>query len=324
MMRQVMVRIARAILTIIVAISTTFIILRMLPGGPTALMLDGVNDPVLEGQLLERFGLDQPLWTQFVLFWQQVLQGNLGISFYSLNPVAEILLSRLPWTLLLMGLAFVLALGLALPSGVWAAEHQGGRMDRFLQFIGVGAQGIFVPALAVLLLWVFAVGLGWFPAGGATDSWAVRAGGLSLLLNVLWHLVLPLLVLVLVQFGPFALTVRATMVQVFTEAYMVTAVAQGLPRRRVIWGHGLRSALLPILSLAGMELGMLLGGAVITETVFAYPGIGLLIYESVLRQDFPILQGAFILLSVAVILANLVIDLVSGRLDPRLEAGDAL
>lgn len=296
----------------------------MLPGGPTALMLDGVNDPVLEQKLLEQFGLDQPLWTQFVLFWQQILQGNLGASFYSLNPVAEILMSRLPWTLLLMGLAFLIALGLALPLGVRAAENPGGRFDRVLQYIGVGAQGVFIPALAVLVLLLFAVLPGWFPAGGASDSWAVRAGGLSYLLNLLWHLALPLLVLVLVQLGPFALTVRASMVQAFTESYMVTAVAQGLSRPRVIWGHGVRSALLPILSLAGMELGMILGGAVITETVFAYPGIGLLIYESVLRQDFPILQGAFIVLSVTVILANLLIDLLSQRLDPRLEAGDAL
>src|SRR5690606_1737003 len=150
---------------------------------------------------------------------------------------------------------------LALPLGVYAAEHRGGRLDRMLQLIGVGAQGVFIPALAVLLILVFAVILGWLPPGGASDSWAMRAGGLSYLLNLAWHLALPLLVLVLVQLGPFALTVRATMVQVFTESYMVTAVAKGLSRSQVIWGHGVRSALLPVLNLAAMELGMILGGA---------------------------------------------------------------
>ncbi|MGB3413801.1 MAG: ABC transporter permease, partial [Microbacteriaceae bacterium] len=313
---SVLIRVLRGILAIVIAVSASFFILRLLPGGPTALMLDGVNDPELERELLAQFGLDRLLLEQIWLFWGELLRGNLGISFYSLKPVTEALLLRLPWTLLLMGLAFLITLALSLVLGVRAAEKRGGLIDWMLQYLGAGGQAMFVPGLAVLLLAIFAVALGWFPVGGASDSWAVRAGGFTLFMNVLWHLAMPLLVLVLVQLGSLALTVRATMVQVFTESYMVTAVAKGLKRSRVVWLHGVRTGLLPVLTVAGMQLGMLLGGAVLTETVFAYPGVGLFIYESVLRQDFPVLQGAFILLAITVVLANLIIDLLARSLDP--------
>ena len=177
---------------------------------------------------------------------------------------------------------------------------------------------MFVPSVAVFLLVVFALGTGWFPVGGAVDSFA---SGSEIVPSILLHLALPLLTLIFIQMGPYALTVRTNMLQVLGSDYIRSAKARGLSRQTVIWNHGLRNAMIPAVTLMGLQLGTLVGGAVLTETVFAYPGIGSLIYESVLRQDFPILQGAFILLAVTVVLANLATDVICLFIDPKLRTG---
>lgn len=319
MTRYVMLRIGRAALAVWIAVTISFFLLRLLPGGPTTLMLDGVNDPVLEAQLLADYGLDQPLFTQYGLFLWQLIQGNLGASFYSQSPVTEVLMDRMPWTLLLAGSAFILTLLIGIPLGVYAAVKRDGLPDQLLRFFGITGQAMFVPSVAVLLLAVFALNLGWFPIGGAVDSFVEGSAYYS---SVFMHLALPLLSLVFIQIGPYALTVRTNMLQVLSADYVRSARARGLSSRAVVWNHGLRNALIPAVTLMGLQLGTLVGGAVLTETVFAYPGIGSLIYEAVGRQDFPILQGAFIVLAITVVLANLVTDLVCLVLDPKLRTGN--
>lgn len=306
-------RVVRALLAVLIAVTLTFFVLRLLPGGPVMLMLDGVNDPLLEAQLMSQYGLDQPLLTQYGLFLLQLVQGNLGVSFYAQAEVSDILMSRIPWTLLLAGTAAVLTLFLGIIIGVYAAVNRRGWQDRLLNIAGISGQALFVPSLAVPLLLLFSLTLGWLPIGGS----GVQGGPVS----VLAHLALPLLTLVLIQLGPYALTVRTNLTQVLGTEFMRSSAARGLGKGSLIWRHALPNALLPSLSLMGVQLGTLLGGAVLTETVFAYPGVGSLIYQSVGRQDFPVLQGAFILLAVTVVVANLAVDILSMAIDPRVKAG---
>lgn len=317
--RYLLSRTGRALLAIFIAVTATFFILRLLPGGPTTLMLDGVNDPVLEAELLEQYGLDQPILIQYLYFLGQLLQGNLGTSFYSLAPVTDVLMSKLPWTLLLTGSALIITIIVGIPLGVYASTNRNGSLDQFLRFFGMAGQAMFVPAVAVLMLYVFSLQLGWFPIGGAMSSDA--HGALEEFMSVIAHLFLPLISLAFIQVGPYALTVRTNMVQILGSDYIRSAKSRGLSRQTIIWKHGVRNAIIPAITLMGLQLGQLVSGAVLTETVFAYPGIGRLIYDSVLRQDFPVLQGAFILLAVTVVLANLITDLVVLTVDPKLRTG---
>ena len=314
MTRYITSRAARAVFAVWIAATLTFFILRLLPGGPAQLMLEGVNDPALESKLLADYGLDRPLIVQYHLFMLQLVQGNLGTSFSSGAPVADILMSRLPWTLLLTGSAFILALVVGIPLGVYAAARKDGWQDKWLRYFGMAGQAMFAPGVGVLLLVVFGLNLGWFPVGGSGEDDGV--------LGILGHLVLPLASLTFIHLGPFALTVRMNMLQVLGLDYIRSAKSRGLTRHSIIWKHGLRNAIIPTVTLMGIQVGTLVGGAVLTETVFAYPGVGSLIFESVSRQDFPVLQGAFILLAVTVVLANLITDVVCVGLDPKRRMGN--
>jgi peptide/nickel transport system permease protein len=217
-------------------------------------------------------------------------------------------------TLLLTGSALLVTVAAGIPLGVLAATRQHGWLDRFIQVGGVVGQSLFIPSVGIFLLFVLGLQLRWFPIGGAYDD-GVYGG--AWYLSVLRHLVLPCLSLVLVQLGTYVLTLRSTLVDSLGEDYCVLARAKGVPERRVVWKHALRNALLPTTTLIGLQLGFVVGGAVLTETVYAYPGIGRGVYEAVTQLDFPVLQGAFVLLAATVVLANLFTDLAYGLLDPR-------
>jgi peptide/nickel transport system permease protein len=203
-----------------------------------------------------------------------------------------------------------------IPLGVLAASRRGGALDRAVQVLGVTAQSLFVPSLGIVLLLVFGLWLRVLPIGGAYDNGVY---GFAWYGSVLQHLILPAVSLALIQLGAFALTMRATLIDALGDDYVTLAKANGLPYRRVLWKHALRNALLPATTLVGLQLGFVVGGAVLTETVFAYPGIGRGIYEAVTQLDFPVLQGAFLLLAITVVLANMLTDLVYGLLDPRVK-----
>ena len=314
MLRYGTTRLLRAVLTIWIAVTVTFFLLRLLPADPTLLVVEGDMTPEMQAALRTQYGLDKPLLEQYLLYLGQLVQGNLGVSFRQLVPVTELLAARLPWTLLLAGSAFVLTVLVGIPLGVQAAVNRGGRVDRLVQLLGITSNALFVPSIAIMLLVVFGSNLGWFPIGQAIDP---DTRGAAAYLSLLHHLTLPLLSLVLVQVGPYALTLRTNMVEVLGEDYIRSARARGLTPRRIVWKHGLRNAILPALMLMGLQLGTLIGGAVLTETVFAYPGVGRLIYESVRQLDYPTLQGAFVLLAVTVVVANLITDLISMALNPK-------
>ncbi|TCO59680.1 ABC transporter permease [Actinocrispum wychmicini] len=310
-------RVGRGLLTIWFAVTVTFLLLRLLPGDPALAIASTNMTPELRANLLAQYGLDQSLPVQYVKYLGQLLQGNLGISFTQGSSVVDVLMQRLPWTLLLAVSSLLVTVVLGIPLGVLAAARAGGLWDRTVQVVAVTGQSLFVPSMGILLLYVFGLRFGWFPIGGAfTDG---TYGG-EWYVSVLHHLVLPCLSLVFAQLGSYVLTMRSTLIDSLNEDYVVLARANGLPFRRVLWKHALRNALLPTTTLVGLQLGFVVGGAVLIETVYAYPGIGRGVYEAVTQLDFPVLQGAFILLAATVVVANMVTDIVYGVLDPRVKA----
>ena len=312
-------RIGRGLITIWFAVTVTFLMLRLLPGDPAIAIASTNMTPEIRADLLRTYGLDQPLPVQYFKYLGQLLHGNLGISFSQNISVTDSLMQMLPWTVLLVGVALVVTVLLGIPLGVAAAARSGGVLDRLVQMVAVTGQSLFVPSVGILLLYIFGLQLGWFPIGGA---YADGTYGGAWYLSVLSHLVLPCLSLVLVQLGAYVLTVRSTLIEALGEDYVTLARANGLPHRRVLWKHALRNALLPTTTLVGLQICLyLVGGVILTETVYAYPGIGRGIYDAVTRLDFPLLQGAFLVLAGVVVVVNMITDIVYGLLDPRVKVG---
>lgn len=309
-------RLGRGVLTIWFAVTVTFLLLRLLPGDPALAVASPNMTEETRAALLTQYGLDQPLFTQYALYLWQLIQGNLGVSFTQSIPVLDVLMERLPWTLLLTGTALVATVVIGVPLGVIAAARRGKFADRLVQIIGVTGQSLFVPSVGVLLLFTFGLTLGWLPIGGA---YTTGTYGGEWYVSVIAHLILPATSLMLIQLGSYVLTMRSTLIDALGEDYTTLAQANGLPGRRIIWKHALRNALLPTTTLIGLQLGFLVGGAVLTETVFAYPGIGRGIYEAVTQLDFPVLQGAFLMLAVTVVVVNMITDFAYGLLDPRVK-----
>lgn len=310
-------RVGRGLLTIWFAVTVTFLLLRLLPGDPALAVASPNMTRETRAALLTQYGVEQSLPVQYVKYLWQLLQGNLGISFHQNTEVTTVLMERLPWTLLLAASSLLVTVAVGIPLGVLAASRRGGVWDRLVQVVAVTGQSLFVPSLGILLLYVFGLQLNWFPIGGAyTDG---TYGG-EWYLSVVSHLVLPCLSLVFAQLGAYVLTMRSSLIDALGEDYVVLANANGLPGRRVLWKHALRNALLPTTTLVGLQLGFVVGGAVLIETVYAYPGIGRGIYEAVTQLDFPVLQGAFLLLAVTVVAVNMITDIAYGLLDPRVKA----
>ncbi len=308
-------RLLRGALTLLVSVTVTFLILRLMPGNPADVMADPHMTEELRQSILRDFGLDKPLHIQYFIYLKQLLQGNLGTSFRSLLPVSEIIMSRLPWTLLLTGLSFVITVLLGIPLGVVAATHQGRPLDRVINALAIIGTSVFIPWLALALLYFLGYRWRLFPIGGIKD---IGVEGRALVISVLRHLALPLATLVVINLAQYVLFMRTSMVDTLQEDFVRTARSKGLSEQTTIYRHALKHAVLPTITMMGLQLGYLVGGAVLTETVYAYPGLGRLIYEAVTQLDYPVLQGAFILLAVTVIVANILTDLVYSVLDPRI------
>ncbi len=307
-------RVAHGFVTLWFAVTITFLLLRLLPGDPAQAIASTNMDAAMRQDLLTKFGLTDPLPVQYGKYLLQLVQGNLGTSFSQSEPVTAVLMARLPWTLLLTGSAVLLTVAVGIPLGVLAATHAGGAVDRMVQVVGVIGQSLFVPSVGIFFLYVFGLRLGLLPIGGAYQDGVY---GVQWYLDVLRHLILPCVSLVLIALGSYVLTLRSTLIDALGEDFCMLARAKGTPERVVVWKHGLRNALLPTTTLLGLQLGFMVGGAVLTETIFAYPGVGRAIYDSVIRLDFPVLQGAFVILAATVVAANMLTDLAYGFLDPR-------
>jgi peptide/nickel transport system permease protein len=308
MTRLLVARLASALVVMLGVALLVFLLLHLVPGDPVELMLGDSARPADRAALRQALGLDRPLTAQLADWLGGLARLDLGDSLFSRRPVTELLAERVPATLELAAAALLLALLLALPLGVLAARHQGRSLDRgamAFSLLGVSIPNFWLGPLLILL---FSLGLGWTPVSG-------REGPASL--------VLPALTLGASLAAVLARMVRGSLLEVLGEDYIRTARAKGLGEGRVLWRHALGNAWLPVLTLLGLQLGALLGGAVITETVFDWPGLGSLLVEAIQRRDYPVVQGCVLLVSLTYVGVNTLTDLVYGWVDPRIRLGDA-
>ncbi len=307
-MKFLLSRLASALIVVMGVSALVFLFLYMVPGDPVEVMLGESAQPADREALRRALGLDQPLLTQMGNYYNNLLHLNLGNSLYSQRPISEMLLERMPATVELALASLLVAVLIAFPMGVLAAVRKDTPWDQGA--MGLSLVGISVPnfLMGPILILVFSLWLGWFPVSG-------RDGLISL--------VLPAITLGTAMSSILSRMVRATVLETLNEDYIRTARAKGLSERLVIWRHALRNALLPVITLLGLQLGVLLGGAVITEVVFSWPGLGSLTIESIQRRDYPVVQACVLLISLAYVVVNTLTDLVYGWLDPRvrLEGG---
>lgn len=305
-----------ALLTIAFVVVLNFFLFRILPGDPAR----AVRDPRLTQQAVEairvRFGLDQPLYMQFVLYIRNLLQGELGTSFHSQRPVAQILIENLWNTLLLIGAGTLLSIVLGIALGVVAAWRSQSAIDYSVLVASLIAWAAPTFWLGIILLFWGSSALG-LPIGGKVTAGAGFANIWERWLDIGRHMLLPTLTYTIIYAGQYTLFMRSAVLDIFSEDYILTAKAKGLNSFQIIRDHALRNALLPTVTVVALNLGFTVAGAIEIETVFSWPGLGHTIVEAVNRQDYPVLQGAFLLLAVSVILANLGADLLYSYLDPR-------
>jgi len=290
---------------------TTFIIFFLIPANPAELVAGKNATPEMIAAVEQRLGLDRPWYEQYGLFLSRAVRGDLGFSYITQQRVAPTLLAAFPVTLSLTAGAAIIWLSLGIPIGVLSALKPRSLPDRLAMIFAL--VGISTPVfwLGLLMLKVFADLLGLFPLG---DYMEMTRGGV---LSWMHHLVLPWLTLAFLYAGWYARMTRANMMETLGEDYVRTARAKGLPERRVVFRHALRNSLTPVVTMFGMDLGYLLGGAVLTETVFGLPGIGGLAWRAIQQRDLPMVMGAVTLAAAFIILANLAVDLFYAVLDPR-------
>lgn len=290
-------------LAVVLGVATiVFLLLHLVPGDPVELMLGDSARPTDRTALRQALGLDQPFMDQWVGWLTRLVHLDLGESLYSRRPVLDLIAERLPATLELTAAALALALLIALPLGTLAARHHHRPLDRLA--MGFSLLGMSIPTfwLGPLLILLFSLELGWTPVSG-------RDGPTSL--------ILPALTLGTALAAILARMVRGSLLEVLSEDFIRTARAKGLSEPAMLWRHALPNAWLPLLTVLGLQLGALLGGAVITETVFAWPGLGSLLVEAIQRRDYPLVQGCVLLISLTYVLVNTLTDLAYGWIDPR-------
>ena len=314
-------KVANALLTIVVVISFNFVLFRIMPGDPARLLLPKGR---FQAGAIEKqrkiFNLDKPLHEQFVYYWYDTLQLELGFSFKEKRPVAEVVGERIWPTVLLAGTGTILATIIGYTTGVFAAWRRNSKYDVISTNLGMIGYSMPMFWFGLICIMIFSVYLGWFPVGrmlepGATfDSWIQQAG------SVLYHMILPVSVFAVAYIGEYHLIMRSSLTGVMREDFVLTARAKGLTDNRVLWGHVVPNALLPTVTIVMMNLGFVMSGTILIESVFNWPGLGLLAYEAMLNRDYPVMQAVFLVAAVAVILANLVADLMYYYLDPRVKA----
>lgn len=312
-------------ITLLAVITMVFLLPRAMPGDPLSALEDPdsgyfITDPEVRQRVLAYYGLDGPLSDQYVRYLGSIATGDLGWSIARNAPVAGLIAGHLPWTLLLMGLAVGLAASVSYVAGILAAWHRGRAVDRLTLIVLTGVRGVPEYALAVVLLIGLAVLLPVFPLYGAYTPFAQYGSLTEQIVDIAAHLALPLAALTISLLGTKFLLMRNTVLSALGDDYMLLARAKGLPTRLQQFRHAGRNALLPFLTVLGMQVAFAAGGSVFVEAVFAYPGMGTLILDAVEARDYPVLEAVFLALALTVLVANLAIELVYRRLDPRVGA----
>ncbi len=316
-------RLFKAILVIVAIAALNFVLIRLAPGDPASVMAGeaGATDPKFVEELRARFGLDQPIWYQLILYLRSILTLDFGYSYRNQVPVMALIADRLPATLILMMSAFVVSLGMGISFGLLAARvrFMQGRawIDSAIVSVALVLYATPLFWLALMMIVVFSVQLDWFPAFGMMTVGAPMSS-FARVLDVAHHLVLPTMALSFFFMSIYVRLTRAAMIEVMMQDHVRTAFAKGLKQGQVLRRHVFRNALLPIITFAGLQLGQMAGGAVLIETVFAWPGVGRLMFDALLQRDYQLLLGVFLVTSATVIAFNILTDIAYRLVDPRI------
>lgn len=332
MLRFVIARLGVLIPTFLGVTVVAFALIHLIPGDPIELLAGerGI-DPARHAMLMERFGFDKPLWQQYLVYLGGLLHGDLGRSLVTRQPVFQEFMTLFPATVELAVTAMLIALVIGLPAGVVAGVKRGSTFDHTL--MGISLTGYSMPIFwwALLLIILFSGNLGWTPVSGRIDVLyffppvtgfmmidSLLSGQAGAFRSTVSHLVLPAIVLATIPLAVIARQTRSAMLEVLNEDYVRTARAKGLPPARVIGLHALRNALIPVVTVVGLQVGLLFSGAILTETIFSWPGVGKWLVDSIARRDYPSVQGGILLIATMVMLTNLIVDLLYGLINPRI------
>lgn len=304
MLRYITTRVTQALFILFGVSFITFLLLYILPADPAVQIAGRSATPETVASIRAQLGLDQPLFVQYFNYMTNLLQGDFGRSYLQKSEVATLIWSRLGPSLSLMFFAIAIELLIGLLAGIIAAMNRGKALDKslmVLSFVAVSAPQFIV---SILILYIFAVKLGWFPIGGYGDP---------------IHYVLPALTLGLLGSGWYSRVMRSSMLDVLRQDYIRTARAKGAPITRIIRVHAFKNAILPIIAMIGLDIGIFMGGIVVVESVFGWPGIGQLAWQAIQRVDIPIIMGVTLVSAIAIVLGNLIADLIAPFVDPRIK-----
>ena len=309
-----------------VAITLVFILYHIIPGDPTDIFANDPRVPLdVRDGLITRWGLDRPLIEQYFIYLGNLLQGDFGYSFIHQQPVTNIILEALPWTLLLLGISTIISTITGVALGAYVAWRRASKLDTAFVSTSLFINAIPIFFLGMLFLALFGYhtrSLGipfWFPTHGAQTPGIEQFGDpIFIALDILWHMALPLTVMVLNGILSWGWFMRGNTIGVLTEDYIQTAIAKGLSEKEVLYRHAVRNATIPVVTNIGMSFGGIVGGAVLIETVFSYPGTGLLLYNALIGHDYPLIQAGFIIIAGLTLLGLVVAEILYGFLDPRI------
>jgi len=313
-------RLVKGVITLLIIAVLNFFLIRAAPGDPAKVMAGeaGATDEIFLQQLREQFGLDQPLYHQLWVYVSNLIQLDMGVTYRQQMPVFDLIMERMPATLLLTGTAFFLSLILGSLAGVIAAANYKKGLDSFITVLSLIFYATPLFWLAMMAALLFSVHLEWLPSFGM-ETVGVELSGWGRVADITLHLILPATTLGLFFTAVYARMMRTSMIETSRYDFVKTAKAKGMKPSRVNYRHILGNALLPVVTLAGLQAGQLIGGAVLTETVFAWPGIGRLMFEALFQRDYNLLLGVFFISSAMVVLFNLITDLIYSFIDPRIE-----
>ncbi|MDR7316843.1 ABC transporter permease [Brevibacillus nitrificans] len=310
MLKLILKRLVDLIPTLLVVATTVFIITRLIPGDPAAVLLGPQASPDEIAKMRETLGLNEPMYLQYFDFLGSLLQGDLGTSLGYHQPVLSLILERFPNTLLLSVCALAIALLIGIPAGIISATKQYSVWDYTVMILSLVGVSMPIFWLGVMLVLYFSVHLGWLPATGMGSM----TEGLG---SVVTHLVLPSIALSTIPMATFARITRSSMLEVIKQDYIKTARAKGLREFFVVWKHALKNAMTPLLTVMGMQISSMLGGAVLTETIFSWPGMGRLVVDAIENRDFVVVQGTVLFIAVIFVLINLLVDILYTVVNPR-------
>lgn len=325
-MRYVLRRAGFLLFTGWAALTINFILPHLMPGDPAQVMIakfQGRLSPQALDALSEAFGLNtkKSLLVQYFEYWKRMLTGDFGISLtYYPSQVKEVLAQSMPWTIGLVGAGTVIAFTVGTLCGIFSAWKRNSAIADAVVPVSLFFNSVPYFWLSLLTLYLFGYVLGWFPIGGGYDVFAA-ASGLAAVSSVVYHAILPLGTIVITASGGWLLTMRNNMMSVRADDYITFAHAKGLPDREIMFRYAARNAILPSFTGFSMALGFIIGGSLLTEVVFSYPGIGYILYQAVTSLDYPLMQAVFLFISLAVLIANFIADLVYAMLDPRVQDG---